>query len=133
MAGVLDLFKLDGKAAIVTGSERGLGQAYAVALAEAGADVLGVTYADEASETAASVRAAGRRYVHMKADLMSLEPIPAVVERAVAEFGRDEKFLEALHIDFLGIEPLDAWKVIARKNASTCPAQTARSISREFM
>jgi DNA helicase-2/ATP-dependent DNA helicase PcrA len=37
--------------------------------------------------------------------------------RTVNEFGRDEKFLEALHIDFLGIEPLDAWKVIARRQA----------------
>jgi 2-deoxy-D-gluconate 3-dehydrogenase len=88
MKGVLDLFKLDGKVAIVTGSERGLGQAYAIALAQAGADILGVTYADEADETAAAVRAAGRRYVHLKADLMSLEPIPGVIETALKEFGR---------------------------------------------
>jgi 2-dehydro-3-deoxy-D-gluconate 5-dehydrogenase len=88
MAGILDLFKLDGKAAIVTGSERGLGQAYCVALAQAGADVLGVTYADNADETAQAVRSAGRKYVHMKANLMSLDPVPSVVETAVKEFGR---------------------------------------------
>jgi len=88
MKGILDLFKLDGKAAIVTGSERGLGQAYAIALAQAGADILGVTYADEADETAAAVKAAGRRYVHLKADLMGLDPIPGIVQTALAEFGR---------------------------------------------
>jgi 2-dehydro-3-deoxy-D-gluconate 5-dehydrogenase len=88
MAGILDQFKLDGKLAIVTGSERGLGQGYAVALAQAGADVLGVTYADEADETAAAVKAAGGRYVHLKADLMGLEPIPGIVETALKEFGR---------------------------------------------
>jgi 2-dehydro-3-deoxy-D-gluconate 5-dehydrogenase len=92
MAGILDLFKLDGKAAIVTGSERGLGQAYAIALAQAGADILGVTYADNADETASAVKAAGRKYVHLKANLMSLEPIPGVVATALKEFG---------HIDIL--------------------------------
>ena len=88
MAGILDTFSLSGKAAIVTGSERGLGQAYCVALAQAGADVLGATYADRADETAAAVKAAGRKYGHMKADLMGLGSVPAVVERAVAEFGK---------------------------------------------
>ena len=90
MAGILESFRLDGKLAIVTGSERGLGQGYAAALAQAGADVLGVTQADEsaASGTAADVRAAGRRYAHLKADLASLEPIPGIVESALREFGR---------------------------------------------
>ena len=88
MAGILDSFRLDGKAAIVTGSERGLGQGYAVALAQAGADILGVTYADAAPETETAVRAAGRRYVHLKADLLSLEPIPGIVSTALREFGR---------------------------------------------
>jgi 2-dehydro-3-deoxy-D-gluconate 5-dehydrogenase len=88
MAGILDKFKLDGKLAIVTGSERGLGQAYAIALAQAGADILGVTYADEADETAAAVKVAGRRYVHLKANLMSLEPIPGIIATALKEFGR---------------------------------------------
>jgi len=88
MAGILDSFKLDGKLAIVTGSERGLGQGYAIALAQAGADILGVTYADDAAETAAAVKASGRRYVHLKANLMSLEPIPGIIETAMREFGR---------------------------------------------
>ena len=88
MAGILDAFKLDGKVAIVTGSERGLGRGMAVALAQAGADVLGVTYAASAPETAAAIEAAGRRYVHVQADLSSTAPIPGVIDAALNAFGR---------------------------------------------
>ena len=88
MAGILDAFRLDGKVAVVTGSERGLGRGMAVALAEAGADVLGVTYASAANETAAAIAALGRRYVHVQADLSSLEPIPRIIDAALAAYGR---------------------------------------------
>ena len=92
MNGILDAFKLDGKVAIVTGSERGLGRGMATALAQAGADVVGVTYVADAPETAAAVQAAGRRYLHVQADLSSLEPIQRIVDTAIQEFG---------HIDIL--------------------------------
>ena len=87
MAGILDKFRIDGKAAIVTGSERGLGQGYAIALAQAGADILGVTYADAAPGTAEAVAAAGRKYVHLKADLIGQKAIPEIVATAVRELG----------------------------------------------
>ena len=92
MSGILDAFKLDGKVAIVTGSERGLGRGMAVALAQAGADILGVTYADSAPETAAAIEAAGRRYVHVQANLVSTEPVARIVQTALESFG---------HIDIL--------------------------------
>ncbi len=88
MAGILDAFRLDGKIAVVTGSERGLGRGMAVALAQAGADVLGVTYAAAAPETAAAIAASGRRYVHVQADLSSLEPIPRIIDAALEAYGR---------------------------------------------
>ena len=88
MAGILDAFRLDGKIALVTGSERGLGRGMAVALAQAGADVLGVTYAAAAPETAAAIAATGRRYVHVQADLSSIEPIPRIIDAALAAYGR---------------------------------------------
>ena len=88
MAGILDAFRLDGKIAVVTGSERGLGRGMAVALAQAGADVLGVTYAAAAPETAAAIAATGRRYVHMQADLSSIEPIPRIIDAALAAYDR---------------------------------------------
>ncbi len=88
MAGVLDSFRLDGKVAIVTGAERGLGKGMATALAQAGADIVGVTYPDSAPETAAAVAAAGRRYVHVQANLMSIEPVGRIIATALKEFGR---------------------------------------------
>jgi gluconate 5-dehydrogenase len=59
----------------------------AVALAEAGADIVGVNRSD-ASATRASVEATGRRYVDVAADLSSTEGIPAIVTKSVSAFGR---------------------------------------------
>ena len=70
---VLDLFALEGKVALVTGSSRGLGQAAAVALAEAGADVALLDRA-AAQETAEKVRALGRRTHHVEQDLIAATP-----------------------------------------------------------
>jgi 2-deoxy-D-gluconate 3-dehydrogenase len=64
----LDLFRLDGRVAIVTGASRGLGAAMAVALADAGADVALVARGS-LEETAAAVRQRGRRAVAIQADL----------------------------------------------------------------
>lgn len=92
MAGILDAFRLDGKVAIVTGCERGLGQGMSVALAQAGADVFGVSYPAEANETKARVEKAGRRFEYMQADLLSINPVPEIIRKVVAAFG---------HVDIL--------------------------------
>jgi 2-deoxy-D-gluconate 3-dehydrogenase len=87
MHGILDSFRLDGKAAIVTGASRGLGAAIARALAEAGADVAAVDVIP-AEETAAAVVALGRKGVAIAADLADRARIPAVVAEAAAALGR---------------------------------------------
>ncbi|HEX4085766.1 MAG TPA: SDR family NAD(P)-dependent oxidoreductase [Chthoniobacteraceae bacterium] len=68
--GVLDLFRLDGKTALVTGCKRGIGRAMAVALAEAGADVIGVSATLEAEGSAVEkeIVAAGRNFTPYACD-----------------------------------------------------------------
>ena len=86
---VLDSFRLDGRVALVTGGNRGLGQAYAVALAEAGADVALLGRSDTAS-TRTPVAALGRRLVDVPGDLSRAAPaeLAAAVDTVVTELGR---------------------------------------------
>lgn len=84
---ILDKFKLDGKVAIVTGCRTGLGQGMALALAEAGADIVGVGNRDM-EETRALVQKLGRKFVGVQANLMKMESIPMVVDAAIGSFGK---------------------------------------------
>jgi NAD(P)-dependent dehydrogenase (short-subunit alcohol dehydrogenase family) len=84
-----DLFSLSGKVAIVTGASSGLGVAFAQGLAEAGADVaLGARRVERMAETARLVEQAGRRSISVETDVASPEACTALVEAAMAEFGR---------------------------------------------
>jgi 2-deoxy-D-gluconate 3-dehydrogenase len=80
-------FSLEGKVALVTGANKGLGQGIALALAAAGADIAAVS-SSGADDTAAKVQALGRRFLHVQADLSSLEPIPRIIEETLATLGR---------------------------------------------
>lgn len=85
---VLDQFKLDGKVAVVTGAGRGIGQAYALGLAEAGADIA-VVDVIPMDETLDAVKALGRRAVGIKADLAKGEKeAPKIVAKVVKALGR---------------------------------------------
>ena len=88
-APVTDLFRLDGKVAVVTGASSGLGVAFAQALAEAGADVaLGARRVERLADTAALVVAAGRRALSVATDVADPASCQALVDAAMAEFGR---------------------------------------------
>ena len=80
-------FSLAGKVALVTGANKGLGQGIALALAAAGADIAAVS-SSGAEDTAAKVQALGRRFLHVQADLTSLEPIPRILDETLATLGR---------------------------------------------
>jgi 7-alpha-hydroxysteroid dehydrogenase len=86
---VLERFRVDGKVAIVTGAGRGIGAATAVALAEAGADVLLAARTQEQLEAVAEqVRAHGRRALVVPTDVDDEERLAGLADRAVAELGR---------------------------------------------
>ncbi len=72
---ILDKFKLDGKIAIVTGSNQGIGQAYAKALAEAGADIISVSYQDDFEETKELIEKTGRKFYSYVSDFSDRESL----------------------------------------------------------
>lgn len=84
---VLDQFNLSGKVAIVTGCSTGLGQGMSYGLAEAGADVVGIDYVDF-PETQATIEGMGRRFLGIKADLSSLDPIAGIMQETLKAFGK---------------------------------------------
>ncbi|WP_435746947.1 SDR family oxidoreductase [Nocardioides sp. SYSU DS0663] len=83
----LEVFSLAGKRAIVTGGNTGLGHAFSVALASAGADVFVPSIAKDDGVTARAVTGHGRRYVAMQADLTRPGVPKQVVSRCVEELG----------------------------------------------
>lgn len=85
---------LTGKVALVTGASRGIGQATAIELAKAGADVVVNFIGNEAvaQETVDAIEAIGRKAIKIKADVGNAEDVQAMVDEAVAAFG---------HIDIL--------------------------------
>ena len=84
-----DLFRVTGRVAVVTGAGRGIGAAAAVALAQAGADVvISARTADQLAGVARDVEAAGRKAVVVPADLSDLDAAVGLADTAAREFGR---------------------------------------------
>lgn len=84
-------FDLKGKVAIVTGCDTGLGQGMAIGLAKAGCDIVGINIV-KPTETIEKIAETGRKFVDIRANLMKLDDIPSIIDRAIAECG---------HIDIL--------------------------------
>jgi NAD(P)-dependent dehydrogenase (short-subunit alcohol dehydrogenase family) len=83
----LDLFSLRGRTAIVTGGNTGLGQAFSLALAAAGADVFVPGLTDDGGETADLVAAAGSSYDFLHADITADGAPATVIATCVERFG----------------------------------------------
>lgn len=79
-------FDLSGRVAVVTGANTGIGQAIAIALAQAGAD-LALVGRTPAEDTATAIRDLGRRALIVSADLSSIEPVQRIVDETVAGLG----------------------------------------------
>src|SRR6266513_3476012 len=95
-------FSLQGKAALVTGAARGIGQAICVALAAAGANVLGIDICavaapnlvyppatpEDLEKTGKLVESQKRRWIGVKADIRDMPAMKAAADRAAKEFGK---------------------------------------------
>lgn len=85
---VLNKFRLDGKTALVTGCKRGIGKAMAIALAEAGADIIGVsaTLETEGSAVEKAVVATGRKFKGYTTDFSDRKALYAFIEKVKSDF-----------------------------------------------
>jgi 2-deoxy-D-gluconate 3-dehydrogenase len=84
---ILEKFQLEGRVAIVTGCNTGLGQGMARALAQAGADIVGVNVSDP-KETRAEIEGLGRRFVDLRANLSDISCLEGLVVEALKLKGR---------------------------------------------
>jgi 2-deoxy-D-gluconate 3-dehydrogenase len=87
--GVLDSFRLDGRVACITGTTRGIGRTAAIALAEAGCDIVQIDRRDP-DGTRAEIERLGRRSAHVELDLAEADAAACerAIEAATAAFGR---------------------------------------------
>jgi glucose 1-dehydrogenase len=101
--------RLDGKVALITGSDSGIGQGAAIAMAREGADIV-VTYRtdqDGAEETARLVREAGRYALVEQLDVTEEGAIERLFDRAIAEFGHVDILMNSAGMDAAGVPVAD--------------------------
>ncbi len=83
---ILDKFNLTGKTALVTGSNQGIGQSYALALAEAGADIIGVSYQNDFTETKSIVEKSGKSFTSYTSDFAKRESLYEFIGKVKTDF-----------------------------------------------
>ncbi len=109
----LDYFSLEGKVAIVTGANTGLGMAYAVAFAKAGADIFIPHFIPETETVKGLIEAEGGKVAFLKGDLTDGNYINQIVEKCIAEFGRIDILVNNAgisHFADFAEYPDDAWR-----------------------
>jgi gluconate 5-dehydrogenase len=119
--GLHQMLSLAGKTAIVTGASRGLGAAFAAALAEAGADLVVTSrHAAELADTVAAVRAHGRQALAVEADVTDEKAVTAMVAAAVKRFGGIDILVNNAACERANVPPeqttLESWQSVMRTN-----------------
>ena len=111
----LDLFSVNGKVAMITGANQGLGMAYAIALAKAGADIFIPHFTDDIDEVKTAIEGLGRKVGFIQGDLTNADYRKACVDECLRQFGRIDILINnagrnfaAPYLDF----PDDQWKKV---------------------
>ena len=125
IAGVMDRFRLDGKRALVTGGSRGFGRAIALALAEAGADIVLTARGAEALEAVADeIRERGREAETFPADISDLAACEAFCARVLAEAGPIDILINNVggRVNNVAVEKADlkTWQEGIDRNLTQC-------------
>src|SRR4029453_15541417 len=123
--GILDLFRLDGKRAVVTGASRGLGRSMALALADAGADVVITGRTQESLDaTADEIRARGRQAWTVKADMGVPTECQAACELILRDFGPIDILINNVGNREVSVaieaETLETWQRMIDLNLTSC-------------
>jgi len=85
---ILDQFKLDGHVAVITGGGRGIGEAIALGMAEAGADiVVAARRTEEIEAVADKIREIGRKALSITTDMMEIEQVQALADQTARDMG----------------------------------------------
>jgi NAD(P)-dependent dehydrogenase (short-subunit alcohol dehydrogenase family) len=132
---VLDRFSLSGRTALVTGGNRGLGRAFVLALAEAGADVAVVARdGSQSAEVVSEVERRGRRAVSVVADVTQPDDVERAVSTCVSELGRLDVLVNnagvAIHRPALEV-PDEEWEQVLDLNLTSlwrCSRAAARQM-----
>src|SRR5207237_5424138 len=115
-----ELFKLDGRVAIVTGGSRGLGQEMAEGLAEAGASLMLCARRDEwLTPTVAAMRARGFTVDGMLCDVSKMSDVQAVVDKTIARYGKVDILVNNAGVTWAAEPedlPIDKWQRVVDVN-----------------
>jgi NAD(P)-dependent dehydrogenase (short-subunit alcohol dehydrogenase family) len=131
-------FRLDGRAALVTGSGRGLGLAMALALAHAGADVaIAARTESELETTAEMIRAVGCKAMVLPTDVSDVEAVRAMVNKTAVHFGRFDILVNAAGVNYrkptddFTVEDWDRLMAINLKSAFFASQEALRVMKRQ--
>lgn len=131
----MDFFSLEGKRAVVTGGNTGLGRAFTLALATAGADVLVPGLADDGGATRSQVEALGRRFELLVVDLTEPGAPERIVEACVTAFGGIDILVNsagACHLAEVAEFGRELWDPMLAVNL-TAPFELSRAAARHMV
>lgn len=131
----LEMFSLAGKVAIVTGGNSGLGQAFSLALAKAGADVLVPSFVDDDGTTRGLIEAEGRRYEFLEIDLTANGAPQRIIDAAIDRLGGLDILVNSAGISTLAtVEEFgrEQWDPMIAVNL-TAPFELGHAASKHFI